>query len=341
MTSIRKVGAYLITSVVFTVLCVLGYFQYYLTSPMFQGNSPETVVIDFKSGMNSHELIELINKTQPIQCSLCLEGYIRYKTNKNAVLKAGIYQLSSDITPIRLLEKIQSGKVLIQKLTIKEGQTNRQLFSVLMNMPYIKSQKNRDEALKAYCEVCGGENIEGMFLADTYFYRAGQRETAVLLPAHMALVRALKEIWHNRADNLPYEDPYQLLTAASIIEKETADPREKKLISAVLANRLHKNMRLQMDPTVIYALGERYQYPLSRNDLRLQHPYNTYRHRGLPPGPIANVSLSSLQAAAQPEVSTYLYFVAMPDGHHHFSSTLAEHQNAVQASRRGSTNESS
>ena len=127
----------------------------------------------------------------------------------------------------------------------------------------------------------------------------------------------------------PYKTPYELLIAASIVEKETAARLEKNLVSAVIVNRLNKNMRLQMDPTVIYGLGERYVYPLTRKNLRFKTKYNTYRNKGLPPTPISNVGVESLYATAHPKPVKYLYFVAKKDGTHQFSETLKQQINAI------------
>jgi UPF0755 protein len=129
------------------------------------------------------------------------------------------------------------------------------------------------------------------------------------------------------------------VTLASLIEKETGVPAERTLVAAVFENRLKRNMPLQCDPTVVYAalLAGHYRGTIYRSDLASDSPYNTYTHAGLPPGPIANPGLTSLQAALKPDTSSYLYFVANPNGSgsHHFSSTLEEHNQAVESFRRG------
>ncbi len=135
--------------------------------------------------------------------------------------------------------------------------------------------------------------------------------------------------WQNRAPGLPYQDPYQALIVASLIEKETALSQEKPIIAGVILKRLDKKMRLQIDPTVIYALGDNYKGSLKREDLRVISPYNTYKYAGLPPTPIANPSQQSLLAALHPVQSNYLYFVAKGDGGHQFSQTLAEQTEAI------------
>ena len=132
---------------------------------------------------------------------------------------------------------------------------------------------------------------------------------------------------------MPYQSPYELLIAASIIEKESALPAERRLISGVIVNRLHKHMPLQMDPTVIYALGPSYKGSLSHEQLSIDSPYNTYQYRGLPPTPIAAVSRDALNAARDPDTQGYLYFVAKGDGSHAFSLNYLAHRQAIQRYR--------
>ena len=172
-------------------------------------------------------------------------------------------------------------------------------------------------------------NAEGLLLADTYQYNAGSTSKTLLKQAHHNLIQYLDGVWKSRDPNLPYKTPYELLTAASIIEKETALASERQLISGVVVNRLKKGMPLQMDPTVIYSLQEKYTGKLSHNDLQVDSPYNSYKHRGLPPGPIAMVGKDSINAAAHPQWSNYLYFVARGDGGHHFSETYVQQINAI------------
>ena len=134
------------------------------------------------------------------------------------------------------------------------------------------------------------------------------------------------DLWISRQDGLPYQSLKEAITLASIIEKEGL---EKKLIAGVFVNRLKKNMKLQSDPTVIYAIGNSFDGNIRKADLRIDNPYNTYKYKGLPPGPIVLVSLNSIKAALNPEKSDYLYFVSMNNGFHKFSKTLDEHNKAV------------
>lgn len=176
-------------------------------------------------------------------------------------------------------------------------------------------------------------NFEGLYLADTYQYNAGSDAETLLLSAHINLKKCLFNAWEQRNLSLPYTSPYELLIVASILEKESALNEDKRLISGVIVNRLRKNMPLQMDPTVIYGLQDKYKGKLSHDDLQIESEYNTYRKRGLPPTPIAIVSCESINAASQPNLTDYLYFVAKKNsGKHIFSKTYLEHRKAIKNS---------
>lgn len=172
-------------------------------------------------------------------------------------------------------------------------------------------------------------SLEGLLLADTYHFTANTRASAILYRAMQAMQDFLQQQWPQRARKLPLASPFEALTLASIIEKETAVPAERAKIAGVFVNRLNKNMRLQTDPTVIYGLGEAFDGNLTRAHLRQKTPYNTYVIKGLPPGPIAMAGRPAILAALQPEETQALYFVARGDGSHQFSRSLDQHNQAV------------
>jgi UPF0755 protein len=173
---------------------------------------------------------------------------------------------------------------------------------------------------------------EGQFFPDTYRFAANTTDVAILTLAYDSMQRALAAAWQDRSPDLPFATPYQALILASMIEKEAALEGERPLIGGVFVNRLRKGMRLQSDPTVVYGLGEHYDGTIHTRDLLRDNPFNTYTREGLPPTPIALPGRESLRAAAQPAPTPALYFVAtgLGDGAHHFSSTLQEHNSAVQ-----------
>ncbi len=305
---------------------------FFINTPLFAPYSKAKVVIHFNEGMSANALVPLLSEQHTLRSPLYFSLYLRFLAS-NSRYQAGIYQLPVDITPKQLELMLVEGKVLKQSLTIKEGQTASDVFKALRQNSLVTPETKIQLTLLKNCLLCR-HGMEGMFLADTYFYPAGSNESALLLRANKALVEALNRAWFNRQNNLPYKTPYELLIAASIVEKETADSLEKNLVSAVIVNRLKKNMRLQMDPTVIYGLGERYVYPLTRKDLRFETKYNTYRNKGLPPTPICNVGVESLIATAHPKRVKYLYFVAKVDGTHQFSETLKQQINAINRQKK-------
>lgn len=195
----------------------------------------------------------------------------------------------------------------------------------------------RPETLLAVLGVAGAAGSshgEGWFFPDTYRFMAGDEDRALLLRAHGKMRAELDAAWRSRAADLPYRTPYQALIVASIVEKETGRAAERAHVSQVIAARLVGNMRLQVDPTVIYGLGAAFDGNLTRAHLQQPTPYNTYLHKGLPPTPIGLPGRGSLRAAVRPSGAPYLYFVARGDGSSQFSATLEEHRAAVNKYQR-------
>ena len=247
-------------------------------------------------------------------------------------LKVGEYALDASLTPRELLLRMRQGRVLQHRLTIIEGWNIRQVRAALKRAtPLVHTTDDLDDSALMQRLGFGGEHPEGRFLPETYVYQRGDTDLDVLKRAHAAMEKALTEAWENRADDLPINSPYELLTLASIIEKETALASERPQIAGVFARRLKMGMRLQTDPTVIYGIGPAYDGNIRRVHLTTDTPYNTYTRTGLTPTPIAMPSRDALNAAAQPAPGNTLYFVAVGDGSgaHIFSASYAEHNVAV------------
>ncbi|QYJ83921.1 endolytic transglycosylase MltG [Shewanella aegiceratis] len=250
-----------------------------------------------------------------------------------AKIRSGLYQLSPNDTVVELLEKLRQGKEMVFTVTLVEGQSIKEWREQLKQLPRLKWQEG---AFLEVLEDNGDESKlpEGKFYPDTYHYGNGDSVKVILQQSYQKMQQELDRAWQERDQSIPLKSPYELLTMASIIEKETGKASERPWISAVFTNRLRKGMRLQTDPTVIYGMGERYQGNITRKDLREQTPYNTYRIHGLTPTPIAAPSGASLMAAARPADVDYLYFVSKNDGSHIFSKTLTEHNRAVDKYQR-------
>lgn len=245
-------------------------------------------------------------------------------------IKAGEYELNPGISPRGVLDLIVSGKVVQYSLTIPEGWTFRQIMEAVKKDNILKHTLDNSSEDYVMAKLGRpGEAAEGRFFPDTYYFPRGTSDLDFLRRAYNTMSRVLEEEWENRDGGLPYKSSYEALIMASIIEKETAVAEERSKIAGVFVRRLQRGMLLQTDPTVIYAMGKHFDGDIRNKDLRIASPFNTYVSKGLPPTPIASPGRASIHAALHPAQGTALYFVAMGDGHHHFSDTLAEHNKAV------------
>jgi UPF0755 protein len=256
--------------------------------------------------------------------------YARWR-GQAAQIKAGEYAIAPGTTPRSLLQQLIEGQVLLHSFTIVDGWQVRELLDALRHHPDIRATlPERMPDLMTHLGL-PAQHAEGQFLPETYKVPAGTTDVSLLLLAHAALVKELDAAWTTRDPNLPLRSPEELLTLASIVEKETAQPSERAKIAGVYVQRLLTGMRLQADPTIIYGLGERYDGDIRTIDLRTDGPYNTYTRSGLPPTPIALAGAAAIRATAHPEVSGALFFVASGrgDGSHVFSTNLKDHNEAV------------
>lgn len=245
-------------------------------------------------------------------------------------LKAGEYAVPVGTTPRELLRRMAAGDVIQHRFTIVEGWTFRQLRAELANVAGLRQSLTARSDSEIMRELgAGADHPEGRFLPETYTWTRGDSDLDLLRRAHQAMARALAETWAARAPELPLESPYQALTLASIVERETGKAVERPAIAGVFVRRLRLGMKLQTDPTVIYGLGAGFDGNLRRRDLDTDTPYNTYTRTGLPPTPIALPGLAALEAAVHPAPGDALYFVARGDGSHEFSPSLDAHNRAV------------
>jgi len=249
-------------------------------------------------------------------------------------LQAGEYRFDRPMSPRQVVEKIARGEVFVRPITLPEGLTYTQMAALYESKGFGPAQEFTDAAKhKALVSAVDpdAKDLEGYLFPDTY--ALPRHATAEQLVARMVagFMKALTPELIDKADARGMS-VRQLVTLASIVEKETGNPAERPLVAAVYANRLKIGMGLQCDPTVIYALERagRYEGNLTRENLQFDSPYNTYRYAGLPPGPIASPGRASLDAAANPANVPYLYFVSKNDGSHAFATTLDEHNRNVQ-----------
>lgn len=234
-------------------------------------------------------------------------------------IKAGEYLFNGEFSVKQTAEKLSSGNVYLRKVTFPEGLTSTEIAKILHKENFLSKDEFAAPA-------------EGSILPETYTYMRGDSPEKIIKQAQKAMQNVLEQAWQERDQNLPLQSKEELLILASIVEKETGIGMERAQVASVFVNRLRLGMLLQTDPTVIYALTngkEDLNRPLTRKDLSIDSPYNTYKYAGLPPTPICNPGKDAIYAAAHPSETPYLYFVASGNGGHNFAATLSEHNENV------------
>lgn len=291
------------------------YLQRWLHEP---GPLSAEAVVYLPRGTGLVGIAERLAEKDVVEPPLFLEVAARL-AGRDRRLQAGEYRFTPGMTPDQVLALLESGKTVEHPITIAEGLTVPQVWDILRSS-----------------DILAGDlppmPPEGSLLAETYLVPRDEPRIRLVERMERAMRKTVAEVWRARAPGLPLDSPEQMVTLASLIQRETSIPEEYPLIAAVFYNRLKKGMRLQTDPTVIYALTQGkgpLGRPLTRADLQTDSPYNTYEVAGLPPGPIANPGRAALEAAVHPAKVDYLYFVADGTGGHAFSRTLAEHNRNV------------
>lgn len=252
-------------------------------------------------------------------------------------VQPGEYALEPGLTAAELVRRMARGQVIQYQFTIIEGWNFSTLREQLGLHPAVTPTLPADATDSEIMAAIDRDEVaaEGRFLPETYQFPRGTRDIDILRRANRALERELTRAWEQRVGQLPLDEPDEALILASIIEKETAAPEERRRIAGVFVRRLEQGMRLQTDPTVIYGLGDRFDGRLRTRDLREDTPFNTYTRHGLPPTPIAMAGRASIHAAVDPLPGDALFFVSRGDGTHHFSATYDEHRQAVRRYQLG------
>lgn len=299
-----------------TTLFAFDYFR----SP---GPLPEQRNILIPNGASLKKIAWLLEENAVLQHPELFTLIVRL-TESGTSLQAGEYAFSPHISPFEVFHKITSGDTVLHMLTVPEGLMTSQVLELIQNTPYLEGEVPQNVQ-------------EGELLPETYGYHLGDTRAALVERMRQDMRRTLEQLWEKRADDLPVKTIEEALTLASIVEKETGIADERGRVAAVFINRLRKRMRLQSDPTTIYAItnGESVlERKLLSRDLALKSPYNTYAVYGLPPGPIANPGKNAIEAVLNPPATNELYFVADGTGGHQFASSLEEHNRNVQRWRQ-------
>ena len=304
-------------------------------------NFYEPVTIDIDPGMPSTDIAQALEQRGVIQSKwlfLLLRGL-----SPQTVLMAGEYRFTSPMTTKQVFDKIAQGQVEYHRVVIKEGLTRVQTAEILESRGIFSRQEflavtDRPDLIRDLAP--SANDLEGFLFPDTYYFTRGitGAEFAAMMVDQFR--RVFREI---EPESPSGWSPQDVVTLASLIEKETGARGERQVVSSVFHNRLRKNILLQCDPTIIYGLRRenRFRGTIYRSDLRDPQPYNTYVHHGLPPGPIANPGRESLDAAVHPAQTEYMFFVAHHDkpGQHIFSKTVSAHERAVVAYRQSLRNQ--
>lgn len=324
----RKIRKTLATVAVLALLAVVGVAAlgaYWYLGPY--RNFTDQAFIDIDRGMSTRAIGRLLTRQGVIRSPYAF--LLVRLVHPSAKLQAGEYRFAGDETPWQIFDKIRRGEIFYENFTVPEGSNMFDIAVLLSRADTVKP----DAFLKAAARPDmikdidpQAPDLEGYLFPSTY--RLTRKTTGEQL-CHL-MTGEFRKQW---AALHAVTDVHRTVTLASIVEKESAAPGERPLVASVYLNRLSEGMPLQCDPTTIYAalLEKRYTGVLHRSDLASTNPFNTYIHVGLPPGPIANPGLASLQAVLHPAATDYLYFVAKGDGtgFHHFSKTLDEHNRAV------------
>jgi len=309
------------------ILIVAGLLFFKASLPM--SDNTQSQVFEVKSGMTlkqvSQELLgqNLIRSANAFQAIALIQ-------DKEKLIKVGEYYISPSMPAAEILQRITSGKTVLHSVTIPEGYRITEIANLLEKRNLVDKNIFLQQAKNVeLLEGVPTGSLEGYLFPDTYHF--GKRTTEAIIINKMVETfkeRALKQEFLKRARDMGFSY-HEIITLASLIEKETGKDSERKQISSVFHNRLKKNMLLQTDPTVIYVIDV-FDGNIRKRDLKIDSPYNTYLYKGLPPGPIANPGLKSIIAALYPANTSNLYFVSKQDGSHKFSATLNEHNRAVQ-----------
>ena len=305
------------------------WFEYrqFVSSPA--GETDKAVTLDIPANVSFNAVARQLQEAGVIADTFRFKLLSRLM-GADKQLKAGEYQLSPAMTPPEVLHALVQGDVVLHRLTIPEGFTIHEIAAELQRTGLGDADAFTAQAFDPQVVKDLGfqaDTLEGYLFPDTYFFPKGVTVKTIITRMVRQFQAQFSEQWRRRAEELGLS-VHQVVTLASIIEKETGDSAERPMISSVFHNRLKKRMRLESDPTVIYGVDD-FDGNITRRHLSAETRYNTYVIRGLPPGPIANPGRLSIEAALYPADTEYIFFVSKKDGTHYFSKTIDEHNQAI------------
>lgn len=296
------------------------------------GPQAEMLKLRVPAGANVHGVLAQLQGLGAVRNARVIEIALRV-AGQHPIIRAGNYEIAAHASAADIIEQLLAGRVVLRSLTIVEGSTFANLrHAIELRSDIQQTLRGRDDSEVMAALGHPGEHPEGRFFPDTYRFAEGSTDREVLLLAYRQMSELLATAWPGHSRDLPLRNPYEALTLASVVEKETAQARERPLIAGVFVSRLRRGMRLQSDPTIIYGLGAAYDGDIRTRDLHTDGPYNSYTRDGLPPTPICLPGRAAIEASLHPQVDGSLFFVASPEGNgtHIFSKDYASHQAAVQ-----------
>lgn len=330
MLNLKKTGAAILLILLFLLIGVAAAYlniMTYAKKPV--GTEPVEQAVVVQAGHGLKTISTLLHQKGMILHPVKFRLFARIKGYDKRI-KAGEYLLSSSMTPQKILETMVDGKVRLHRLTIPEGYNLKQIAHAVETSGFTSEAdflKAATDSDFVHIKGIDAQTFEGYLFPDTYYFPKGVTSESIISTMVKRFWSVFKPEWKDRTKTIGMTI-HQVITLASIIEKETAVADERPIISSVFHNRLKRNMRLESDPTVIYGMGD-YNGNITRKDLERPTPYNTYTMKGLPPGPISNTGAKAIEAALYPADTKFLYFVSRNNRTHHFSTNFREHNRAV------------
>jgi len=311
---------------------LVGGYQNALKAPAVIG---QPVTIDIAKGDSFRQVLHKLRDQHLFMKPLWFK-VIAVRKQAVQKIKTGEYELPTGATIPDILALLVSGKSKQYSITFPEGRHFKEMRKIIEKNPQLEHTLQGMSKEELMTKLGASEkHPEGLFFPDTYYFDKRTTDVALLKRAYDKMQLVLQQEWFNKAEHLPFNTPYEALILASIVEKETAAKAERAQIAGVFSRRLTQGMMLQTDPTVIYGMGDSYQGNIRSQDLHTETPYNTYKIKGLPPTPIAMAGREAIHAALHPDQSNNsVYFVSRGDGTHVFSTTLDEHNQAVNKFQR-------
>jgi len=315
----------------FIALCLTGEFFLYANSPT---DVHQPISINIEKGASFKQIAKKLYDAHLID-HLKYFNYLARLLKADTRIQSGTYTLSPCMSPHYILNQLIAGNVALTRVVFPEGYTIALMSEILEQSEIISKEEfvsyvNNPEIVRAL--GIEADSLEGYLFPDTYYFEKHSRPERVVKTMMKKFWQVFDQTLCKRAEEIGFSI-HETVTFASIVEKETGQAHERPKIASVFHNRLKRNMRLESDPTVIYGIPN-FDGNLTRTHLKLTTPYNTYRIKGLPRGPIANPGENAIRAALYPESTNYLYFVSKQDGTHHFSTNLKAHNRAVDTYQR-------